>query len=219
MKTKKIIVAVGTALMAVIFIFTLARAMGFSTTDDVTDSGILPPSYSTSSTAITEAPTGTTTTNTNSPSVPGEKPVKLVIPSLNINAKVQYVGIGKSGNMAVPYGYTDVGWYRYGPLPGQIGSAVFDGHVDNGLGVAAVFKHVGDIKIGDEIDVITEKGNKIPFKVTDVAQYGYKDKTANQKIFIENKDALIRLITCTGTWVSNEKTYDHRIVVTGKLAI
>src|SRR4051812_45178718 len=55
-------------------------------------------------------------------------PVRLIIPSLNVDTKVQDVGIGKSGNMAVPSNYTDAGWYRYGATPGQVGSAVMDGH-------------------------------------------------------------------------------------------
>src|SRR3989344_1071244 len=56
-------------------------------------------------------------------------PVRLQIPKLSIDADVQRVGIGKKGNMAVPTNYSDVGWYRYGTVPGQLGSAVVDGHI------------------------------------------------------------------------------------------
>src|SRR4051812_23415107 len=56
-------------------------------------------------------------------------PFRLRIPAINVDAKIQSVGLGKSGNMAVPSNYTDAAWYRDGPAPGQLGSAVIDGHV------------------------------------------------------------------------------------------
>src|SRR3989338_8569269 len=36
-------------------------------------------------------------------------PVRLIIPALNVNAKIQKVGITKKGNMAVPNNFVDVG--------------------------------------------------------------------------------------------------------------
>ncbi|MGH7141605.1 MAG: class F sortase [Minisyncoccia bacterium] len=78
-------------------------------------------------------------------------PVRLVIPALNINANVQHVGISYAGNVMVPSNFTDAAWYRGSAEPGQQGMAVIDGHVDNGLGLAGVFKHLTDIKVGDDI--------------------------------------------------------------------
>src|ERR1039457_7041885 len=78
--------------------------------------------------------------------IPLSTPVRLVISALHIDAKVQDVGITKNGNMATPNNFTDVGWYKYGALPGEMGSAVIAGHVDDGLALPGVFKHLGDLQ-------------------------------------------------------------------------
>jgi len=147
---------------------------------------------------------------------PGDYPARLRIPTLSINAKVQNVGLGKSGAMAVPTNYTDVGWYKLGPLPGQQGSAVMDGHVDNGFALPGVFKYLGNIKVGDEIFVDTKDGRSLRFVVTEIEAYPYKE-APTQKIFARNDRPRLNLITCQGSWVKADKTYDQRLVVFAEL--
>ena len=118
--------------------------------------------------------------------------------------------------MSVPSNYTDVGWYRYGTVPGQKGSAVIDGHVDNGFGLDGVFKRLPEIQIGDDVYVTTEGGKSLHFKVVDVQTYPYKDAPAD-RIFNTNDASRLNLITCKGSWLSGDKTYDHRMVVYTKL--
>jgi sortase (surface protein transpeptidase) len=121
-----------------IFLSTLS-SVGFGMQDELTDSGLVPPGVS----------------------LTGEEkelaaPARIRIPSIGVDAFVQDVGIGKSGNMAVPTNYDDVGWYRYGPAPGEKGSAVIDGHVDNGFGLPAVFSRLSELEAGDDIYIDTE---------------------------------------------------------------
>lgn len=143
-------------------------------------------------------------------------PSRLYIPSLNIDAKVQHVGIAASGNMAVPSNFTDVGWYKYGTVPGRQGSAVIDGHVDNGLSLPGVFKRLTDIKIGDDVYIEDSEGHKLHFVVYDVEVYPYKSVPMDT-VFASSMTANLNLITCEGSWVQSGKTYDHRIVVYTKL--
>lgn len=138
-------------------------------------------------------------------------PARLRIPRLSIDAAVQRVGLAKSGNMAVPTNYSDVGWYRLGTVPGAQGSAVMDGHVDNGLSLPGVFKHLGDIKTGDDVYVDMGSGT-LHFVVTGVEIYPYKEVPV-ETVFKQNDAARLNLITCEGTWVSGDKTYDHRLVI------
>jgi LPXTG-site transpeptidase (sortase) family protein len=147
---------------------------------------------------------------------PGDVPMTLSIPVLGIHAAVQQTGITKSGAMGTPTNFTDVAWYKYGPAPGQVGSAVIDGHVDNGLSLAGVFKHLGDIKVGDDLYVTTKSGQELHFGVTDIEVYPYKD-TPNDLIFNRTDKVRLNLITCQGTWVKGDKTYDERLVVFAEL--
>ncbi len=145
-----------------------------------------------------------------------ELPARLEIPSINIDAAVLQVGIGKSGNMAVPPNFIDVGWYKYGTIPGQVGSAVIDGHVDNGLALDGVFKHLGDVKLNDDIYIISNGGKRLHFVVTDIQTYPFTDVPTD--ILFNQKDAArLNLITCEGAWVQGQKTYDHRLVIFTKL--
>lgn len=147
---------------------------------------------------------------------PAEKPARLIIGSLTIDAHVQYVGVNAAGNMGVPNNFTDVAWYKGGPAPGDAGSAVIDGHVDNGLGLDGVFKHLSDIKVGDDITVQTTSGKKLHFKVNAISEYPYR-AVPTMGIFKTSGPPTLTLITCEGVWVPSDKTYDHRLVVTAQL--
>lgn len=144
------------------------------------------------------------------------RPVRLSIPTISVDAKVEEVGVAKNGTMATPSSFKTVGWYKYGPMPGEIGSAVLDGHPDNGLGLKGVFKRLGELEEGDDIFVYDKDGGKTQFKVTIVDTYEYTKVPVDQ-IFNENEKPLLRLITCDGRWVREYKTYDTRIIVTAEL--
>lgn len=193
MNNRRIVVAGAvTALAVIVFATTLARAVLYVPSGEVA-----------SSTLEAMAPART--------ALPSDLPQRLRIPTLSINATVQRVGIGKSGAMAVPTNFTDVAWYRLGTVPGVVGSAVMDGHVDNGLALAGVFKHLGEITVGDDVYVDTATST-LHFVVTDIENYPYKDVPL-EKVFLQHDTARLNLITCEGAWVQGEKTYDHRLVV------
>ncbi len=174
-----------------VFAFTLARATLFPAVEPEAPA---PPHM----TLATSSPTMT--------------PVRLKISSINIDAAVQRVGIGKSGAMGVPSNFTDVAWYKYGVAPGELGSAVIDGHVDNGLSLDGVFKHLNEVKVGDDISVVDSGGIERHFTVSEVAIYGYKS-VPTDRVFNQNDTARLNLVTCDGAWVKGEKTYDQRLVV------
>lgn len=143
---------------------------------------------------------------------PPEEPQRLIIPAINVDANVQQVGVNAKGAMGVPNNFTDVAWFKQGPLPGQQGSAVIDGHVDNGLGLAGVFKNLSEVVPGDEVEVRTKQGELLHFTVEDVETYPYT-AVPTDLIFNPAGPPRLALITCDGAWVAGEKTYDHRLVV------
>lgn len=136
----------------------------------------------------------------------------LIIPSLSIDAKIQDVGITRKGNMSTPSNFFDVGLYKYGPLPGDKGNAVIDGHVDNGLGLKAVFGNLKNIKVGDDIYVEREKDIKVHFVVSSIDTYDYN--APSRVVFEGGDESYVKLITCAGTWIPNLRTHDKRLVVT-----
>jgi len=148
---------------------------------------------------------------------PNAYPVRLIIPSLNINANVQYVGITAHGSMAVPNNFTDVGWYKYGPVPGSNGSAVLAGHVDNALALPGVFKHLQDIQPGADVYIEQKNGEQLHFIVDDVEAYDVTD-VPTDKIFENTGTPRLNLVTCDGTWIQSQHQYDQRLVVYTHLA-
>ncbi len=144
--------------------------------------------------------------------LPDEQPERLIIPKLEIDAAVQYVGVTAAGAMGVPSNFSDVAWYKYGTAPGFEGSAVIDGHLDNGLGLAAVFKRLGELKPGDDVYVQQKGGTRLHFVVRSVELYDRK-KVPVEDIFNRTGGAFLNLITCEGSWIKTDKTYSERLVV------
>ncbi len=143
-------------------------------------------------------------------------PVRLSIPSIGVDAAVQSVGITKKGSMSSPSNFTDVGWYRYGTVPGERGSAVLAGHLDNGLALAGVLKRLQEVHVGDVIGVATKDGVKLTFKVTEINTYSFRDAPTDL-IFNRVDAARLNIITCAGDWIQSEKTYSKRLVVSAVL--
>ena len=55
-------------------------------------------------------------------------PTRLRIPKINVDTVVESVGLTLDDAMDVPKNYKHTAWYNGGPRPGQIGSAVINGH-------------------------------------------------------------------------------------------
>lgn len=142
-------------------------------------------------------------------------PIRIVIPAVSIDGNVIPVGIGKTGNMAVPVKFSDVGWYRYGPVPGQKGNAVMAGHVDNGSGEPGTFYNLKNVKVGDEVFVENTLGEKIKFvvKAIRLVDYSNPSKEDMDSIFGKSDQEHLNLITCEGTWIPEKKTYSNRLVI------
>jgi LPXTG-site transpeptidase (sortase) family protein len=182
-------VAAVTVGAAFVFIFIFIRSVWYAPGSEIIPALVPPPTAPTSS-----------------------EPVRLQIPTLGIDASVEQVGVNAKGEMGIPTTFTTVAWYKYGPPPGQLGSAVIDGHVDNGLSLPGVFKHLGDLKVGDHLYVVTKGGDTLHFVVDEIAQYPYATSPA-EKIFARTDAAWLNLITCSGTWMKGERTYSDRLVV------
>lgn len=137
-------------------------------------------------------------------------PVRLLVPRLGIDARVERVGLDRQGNLAAPNGLKDVAWYARGPAPGDPGAAVIDGH----LGVRpgqAVFWDLGRIRRGDRIVVTRADGTRVTF-VVDGART-YPRNASVPQLFSTDGASQLWLITCSGRWDYGRSTYDDRLIV------
>ncbi|KKU66630.1 MAG: Peptidase C60 sortase A and B [Parcubacteria group bacterium GW2011_GWA2_47_16] len=142
-----------------------------------------------------------------------DAPKELSIPIINVSALVQVVGIDKNGRMGLPTNFVDVGWYKYGPRPGERGSAVIAGHLDTAQDDKAVFAKLSLLKKGDDVYVLDETGRKIHFRVAKKEVYD-DTKAPLDRIFDQTTTtARLNLITCDGVWNPKTKNYSERLVV------
>ncbi len=138
-------------------------------------------------------------------------PVRLTIPSINVDAKVEGVGITEDGAMDVPNNTIDVGWYKLGSSPGEVGSAVIAGHLNGIKGEPGVFKNLDKLKPDDKIYVYNDKGLTATFVVRKSLTFdpGYADEVFSPK----DSGIHLNLITCDGSWDEIKKSYSKRLVV------
>ncbi len=146
----------------------------------------------------------------------GIVPSRLRIPSLNINAKVEPVGVKADGTMATPSNFDNVAWYSPGAKPGGQGSAVFAGHVNNALLRSGVFEHLAQIKKGSYIMVEDAAGKSLVYRVSSVEEY--EPGASTDALFAATGRSRLVLITCDGEWVPSARSYDKRLVVVAEPA-
>lgn len=138
------------------------------------------------------------------------RPTRLKIPSINVNATIEYVGLTPDGAMDVPKSPHNVGWFKLGPRPGENGSAVIAGHY--GFKKGSVFDNLHKLDKGDKLYVQDEKGRMTTFVVREILKYDSKADALN--VFDSNDGkAHLNLITCEGIWDKVSKNYSKRLVI------
>lgn len=143
-------------------------------------------------------------------------PTRLRIPSIGVDANIQAVGQNTKGEMDIPKGenaYIDTGWYSLGAKPGEIGTAVIDGHLDTrSLIDPGVFRDLDELVVGDVVEVIDDNGTLFRFRVTGSKVLG-ADADATEVFASTTDKAHLNLITCSGSWQQSQREYDKRLVV------
>jgi LPXTG-site transpeptidase (sortase) family protein len=139
-------------------------------------------------------------------------PVKLSIEKIGVYASVEPVGVLDNNAMAVPSTKDDVGWYKFGPNPGDQGSAVFAGHVNWTGGQDAVFTSLNKLETGDVVKVLDNLGVVNNFVVTHKKDYSL-DGNTNEVFSSSDGIKRLNLITCDGEWDPALKTHTERLVV------
>lgn len=140
-------------------------------------------------------------------------PVRLKISKINVDVPIAHAGITPNGAMEAPAGPQSVVWFRFGPRPGDSGSAVIAGHYGHWkTGEGSVFDDLSKLMNGDRLSIEDEKGATITFVVRELRTYGQNEDAAGV-FFSDDGKAHLNLITCEGIWDNTQKTYSHRLIV------
>jgi sortase (surface protein transpeptidase) len=146
-------------------------------------------------------------------------PVWLRIPAMGVSVSLSQLGLNADKSPQVPTNYQQPGWYKLGPAPGMMGSAVILGHVDDKQG-PAVFYKLGSLRAGDKVDVSLANGAVAHFAVKNVETY-LKTQFPSQKVYGTHGYRALQLVTCggdfdkaTGHYLSNVVAFTTLISTT-----
>lgn len=138
-------------------------------------------------------------------------PVRIMIPSIDVDSRLDRLGLTADGTVEAPPEWDTPGWYRKGARPGQRGAAVILGHVDSTTG-PAVFYRLDELEAGDRITVERKDGSRVHFAVTHADQY-QKAQFPSADVYLPTPDATLRLVTCGGEFDRATGSYLENLVV------
>jgi LPXTG-site transpeptidase (sortase) family protein len=139
-------------------------------------------------------------------------PVRLLVPSQNINVEIVEVGVTADGALEAPTDWTKAGWYKKSAFPGRKGNVIIDGHYDTNTGSAAAFWNLKNLKVGDKVVVADEYGVEHTYVVNELIHVSITDTNRLEKLN-KHSGRTLTLITCGGFWNPVIGTYDERLIV------
>lgn len=167
----------------------------------------------TTSTTTTVPPSLRFTVTDSTPPPPGPAPIGLTIGDIEVAAPIEPYGVDRAtGEMDVPENVRDVAWYKFGPRPGDAGSAVLAAHVDLASQGPGVFFRLDELNPGDVVAVAYEDGSSQTFRVEAKVRYD-KTQIPLDVIFATDGPPVLTLITCGGGFNPSIRSYDSNIVV------
>jgi LPXTG-site transpeptidase (sortase) family protein len=139
-------------------------------------------------------------------------PVRVRIPRIAADLPVVPVGVEASGEMEIPTDVRTAGWYRYGPAPGEAGSAVVTAHVDSRSQGPGPFQRLHELRPGDRVEVEQADGGVLAFAVQGRTRV-LKEELPLGTVFRRDGGPALTLITCGGDFDEAAARYDENVVV------
>jgi len=144
--------------------------------------------------------------------LPPSPPDRIRIAAIHVDAPLMGLRLTGTGSLDVPPAAKKnlAGWYEAGTTPGETGTAIVAGHVDNADG-PAVFYDLGALKKGNTIELDRLDGTVALFTVDAVEVYR-ASHFPDQKVYGAAKRPELRVITCGGGY-SRSTGYQGNVVV------
>ncbi len=144
-------------------------------------------------------------------------PVQVIIPAIDVDSPLVNLGLNGDGTLEVPNDYEKAGWFTGGNYPADPSGppGLIAGHVDDYTG-PAVFYELTKLVAGDEVMVVRADNTVAVFVVTATAQFPKNEFPAEQ-IYAPVPGSELVLITCTGQFNENTRSYLDNFVVRATL--
>ena len=157
----------------------------------------------------TEPPKNSLTSYNVSP----ELPRALYIDKLKVASRILPMSINSDDSVQTPHNIFDSGWYSGSVKPGEIGAAFIVGHA-SGPTRQGLFAYLDTLVEGDTFQIEKGNGVRLTYKVVHVETVPLEGLDM-RKVLLPQDGVLrgLNLMTCTGKWIEDKKTYDQRIVV------
>ncbi|MBZ9643069.1 class F sortase [Streptomyces sp. PSKA30] len=156
-------------------------------------------------------------TFTNAPSpLPYSVPDRVRIPAIQVNAPMMPVGLDSAGwvDAPPPENTNLAGWFTGAVAPGEKGTAVIVGHVDNHQG-PAVFYGLGSLKRGNRVEVTRQDRRTAVFEIYSIEVFE-KNNFPGDRVYGSKGTAELRVITCGGGF-SEQNGYDGNVVAFARM--
>jgi sortase (surface protein transpeptidase) len=115
--------------------------------------------------------------------------------------------------MVIPRQVAAVGWYRFGPAPGDpAGAAVLAGHVDSKDQGAGALLPLRGARVGDRVTVTAADGATLQYRVVGKETI-VKKRLPVERLFARDGTPRLVLITCGGPFVRELSSYRDNLVV------
>ncbi|CAL9639949.1 class F sortase [Streptomyces sp. NPDC057838] len=149
--------------------------------------------------------------------LPYALPDRVRIPAIQVDAPMIPVGLDPDGWVGAPPPEDPnlAGWFTGAVTPGEKGTAVVVGHVDNQQG-PAVFYGLGALKKGNRVEVARQDGRTAVFEIYGVEVFE-KDDFPGDRVYASKGAAELRVITCGGGF-SEQEGYAGNVVAFARLA-
>ncbi|MFE6092492.1 class F sortase [Streptomyces massasporeus] len=148
--------------------------------------------------------------------LPYALPDRVRIPAIQVDAPMIPVGLDADGWVGAPPPEDPnlAGWFTGAVTPGEKGTAVVVGHVDNQQG-PAVFYGLGALRKGHRVEVARQDGKTAMFEVYGVEVFE-KNNFPGDRVYASKGAPELRVITCGGGF-SKQEGYAGNVVAFARL--
>ena len=146
---------------------------------------------------------------------------EMLLPAARIRADIVSLGRTPRGAIGAPDNPFVVGWFDLSAAPGEQGNTILAGHrdyedIDGNVG-AGVCWELDRVKVGDQVVIRDAEQNLAwVYAVTESVVVDPYDPDSVRYV-ADTDDAIITLITCTGSFDPSTHTYSHRLLIIAQL--